>query len=111
MERYIELLAVTRAADEEEAKRLDELNQAAEVAHERARVAVGALDAFDEIVKLGTCGACAAARGELVAIEHRECEQARAAERNLRAYFREVRHDRERRHEALAIASGRGAPI
>ena len=104
MERYIDLLAETRAADEEEAKRMDELNQAAEVAHERSRIAVGALDAFDDVVELGTCGHCAAARGELVNLSYQEREQACDAERNLRSFFRELRHDREGRHENLARA-------
>ena len=107
MTRYIDLLAVTRAADEEEAKLLTELNQAAQVAHERASVAVGALDAFDAVAKLSKCGACLCAHGELVVIADREGEQARAAERNLRACFRAIRHDRERRHEDLAVACER----
>lgn len=106
MKRYIDLLAETRAADREEATRAEELNQAAEVAHERASVALGALDAFNEKMPSGggTCGHCAAASGALVALEYREREQSRAAEGNLRAHFREIRHDREKRHEDLALA-------
>lgn len=99
--RYIDLLVETRVADEEEAKRLAELNQVAEITHERARIAVVALNAFDD-VPLGTCGYCAAARGELVGLEHRERAQACAANRNLRVYLREIQHDREQRHENLA---------
>ncbi len=107
MDAYYDLLTAARTADVEESQRIAELNATAQVAHERASVAVAALNAFDTKAVLGTCGHCAAARGELVALEHREREQSLEAERNLRSCFHELRHGREQRHEALAQANER----
>lgn len=102
---YEQLIREHRLYTEKESRRLAELDVIAQVTHERAMVAEGAHDAFEEKVgELEQCGYCAAASGALIALAYRERQQARAAQKNLHVYAREISNLRVGRHEDLHIA-------